>query len=42
MFYQWLRHAPKHEHADTTYGIDSGAKLAEFELLEWLFKQQFK
>jgi len=34
MFYQWLRYPPNHEHADATYGLDSGTKLAEFELLE--------
>ena len=34
MLFGWVRHAPKYEYTDTTYGIDSGTKLAEFELLE--------
>ena len=34
MLFEWVCHPPKHEYADTAYGIDSGTKLAEFELLE--------
>ena len=34
MLFKWLCHPPNHEYADATYGIDSGAKLAQFELLE--------
>lgn len=34
MLFEWVCHAPQYEYTDTTYSIDSGTKLAEFELLE--------